>query len=545
MPFVKRRTVYYLGLVVGVTAGLTVAYNTGMAIWENQPRPLYQSLEVVIQTFTTTGYGEDAPWQTPQMNLLVILMQFTGIGLILTAVDVFAVPWLQDALAPTAPTTLSDRDGHVVICGHTPRTDAFIEALGVRDQSYVLVEPDETQAQTLHGADYDVIHGDPESPDALERAAVGTARVVVADAADDTNASIVLAARDVNPAVRVVTLVEDAELAQYHSAAGADTVLSPRQLLGESLAAELPTTVTTSVDDSVAIGETFELVELTVEAGSELSQTTVADAQLRDRFGVNVLGAWVEGDFQTPIDPATALGPRTRLLVAGGPDQLAELREATASTVRPLSSQQVILAGFGDSGQAAHDALAQTSSRVTVLDSDEQSGVDVVGDARAPDVLHDAGLDEAAALLLMVGDDTAATLSTLIARELNPEIRIIVRANHEANVNKLYRAGADYVQSLVTTSGRMLVSTVFEDEDVLSYSKQISVVRLPADGLVGTTLADADVRDTTGSTVIAVLRAGEPVTDFDPAAFEFQAGDEVIVAGTDDSTTEFERRFGA
>jgi Trk K+ transport system NAD-binding subunit len=182
---------------------------------------------------------------------------------------------------------------------------------------------------------------------------------------------------------------------------------------------------------------------------------------------------------------------------------------------------------------------------VTVLDSDEQSGVDVVGDARAPDVLHDAGLDEAAALLLMVGDDTAATLSTLIARELNPEIRIIVRANHEANVNKLYRAGADYVQSLVTTSGRMLVSTVFEDEDVLSYSKQISVVRLPADGLVGTTLADADVRDTTGSTVIAVLRAGEPVTDFDPAAFEFQAGDEVIVAGTDDSTTEFERRFGA
>jgi Trk K+ transport system NAD-binding subunit len=124
-------------------------------------------------------------------------------------------------------------------------------------------------------------------------------------------------------------------------------------------------------------------------------------------------------------------------------------------------------------------------------------------------------------------------------------VRIVVRANEEANVQKLYRAGADYVQSLVTTSGRMLTSTVFEDGDVLSYSKQISVVRHPADALVGTTIADADVRAKTGSTVVAIRRDGEPITDFDPTTFEFREDDEVIVAGTDESTTEFERRFGS
>jgi Trk K+ transport system NAD-binding subunit len=544
MPPVKRRTVYYLALVVGVTAFLTLAYSAGMAVWEDRPQPLYRSLEVVIQSFTTTGYGEDAPWQTPQMNVLVIVMQLTGIGLILTAVDVFAVPWLQDALSPTAPTTLTEREDHIVICTHTPRTDAFITELDARDQPYVLIEPDEQRTQDLHETDYDVIHGDPESTETLARAHVGAARAVVADAADDANASIVLTARDVNPDVRVVTLVQDAELAQYHSAAGADTVLSPRQLLGESLAAELPTAVTTDVDDSVVIGETFELVELTVEEGSDLSRSTLADTHLRERFGVNALGAWVEGSFETPLDPDTELEPGTRLLAAGDSDQLADLREATVSTVRPLSPQQVILAGYGDSGQAAHEALAQTSSQATVLDNQAKTDVDIVGDARDPDVLQEAGLDDASALLLMVGDDTAAILSTVIARELNPDVRIIVRANEEENVQKLYRAGADFVQSLTTTSGRMLTSTVFEDEDVLSYSKQINVVRHPADELVGTTIADADIRSRTGSTVVAVIRDGETITDFDPSAFELREGDDLIVTGTDDSTTDFGRQFG-
>ena len=59
--------------------------------------------------------------------------------------------------------------------------------------------------------------------------------------------------------------------------------------------------------------------------------------------------------------------------------------------------------------------------------------------------------------------------------------------NDDANVEKLYRAGADYVQSLATVSGRMLTSTVFEDEEVLAYDKRINVVRLPAGSLAGST----------------------------------------------------------
>jgi len=545
MALRSRRPAYYLALVVVTTLAFTVAYNVGMAVWEGRPQPLYRSLEVVVQSFTTTGYGEDAPWGSLQMNLLAIVMQLAGIGLILTAVDVFAVPWLRTALSPSAPEAVPGVDEHVVVCGHTPRTDVLIEELDARGHEYVLIEPNPETAADLHEAGYDVVRGDPESTDVLERAAVSAAMAVVVDAAADTNASITLSALEADPETRVISLIEDASLARYHRLAGADTVLSPRQLLGRSLAGEAPTAVTTTVEAGVEIGEDFELGELSIQEGSDLCNETFAESRLRERVGVTVIGVWVDGDFHTSIDPEAELDAGTRLLVAGESAQLDALRDATAATVSPFSPQEVILAGYGDTGTAAYEALVDTGSRLTVLDVEADDRVDVVGDARDPDVLEAAGIADASVLLLAVEDDTTAIFATLIARDLNPDLQIVVRATDDADVQKLYRAGADYVQSLATVSGRMLASTVFEDEELLVYDKQVSVVRLPAPGLAGRTVVDEAVRTETGCTVVAIVRDGESITEFDPATFELAAEDEVVIAGTDEDITRFERRFGS
>ncbi|SDZ92184.1 Trk K+ transport system, NAD-binding component [Haloplanus vescus] len=544
MPLRTRRPVYYLGLVVATTLLFTLVYNTGMAVWEGRPQPLYRSLEVVVQSFTTTGYGTDAPWRTPQMNVLAIAMQLTGIGLILTAVDVFAVPWLRGALSPSAPESMPDATDHVIICEHTPRTDAFVGELDAREREYVLLEADDERAGELHEEGYRVVHGDPESTDDLRAAGLESAIAVVADADDDTNASIALAARDADPDVRIITLVEDASLARYHRAAGATDVLSPRHLLGESLAKQVPTTVTTDVDAGVEVGDHFELVELTVASDSDLHGQTFGEADLHERFGVNVIGAWVDGDFRTPIADDDELAGRTRLLVAGESAQVETLKQATASTVRRFGPQRVVVAGYGDSGQAAADALSSTGTELTVLDQTAGDAVDVVGDARDPETLEEAGVPSASGLIVAVGDDTTAIFATLIARELNPNLYVAVRANEEADVQKLYRAGGDYVQSLATVSGRMLASTVFEDEEVLAYGEQVSVVRLPVGDLAGSTIVDERVRTETGCTVVAVVREGETVVDFDPETLVFEVDDEVIVAGTDEATTRFEQAFG-
>jgi Trk K+ transport system NAD-binding subunit len=540
----NRRTRYYILAVLVTTVAFTLVYNVGMRVWEHDPQPLYRSLEVVFQTFTTTGYGEDAPWSTLQMNLLVVAMQLAGIGLILTAVDVFAVPWIRRALRVDPPTVAPDLTDHVVICEYTPRGEAFVTELESRDREYVVVESDRETAVELHEADVPVVHGDPESTVVLENAGIGAAAAVVADAADDTNASIVLSAREAAPDVRIVTLVEDDDLAQYHRVAGADEVLSPRRLLGESLAAQVPTAVSTDVAEGVTIGDDFELVELSVEAGSDLSGRSFRDARIRDRFGVTVIGAWVDGDFRTPVPPETTVTSGVRLLAAGAPDRLDDLRDATAARMRSFAPQRVVVAGAGQSGRAARELLAEAGTRLTILDVEDGPDVDVVGDARDPAVLREAGIEDATVLLLALGDDTSAVFASLIARDVNPDLDIVVRVDEGTEEEKLYRAGADYVQSLARVSGRMLATTVFEDEAVLAYHQRIRVVKLPAGDLTGRTLAGTELRETTGCTVLAVERDDRTMTQVDPHEFEFGPDDEVVLAGTDESVTTFEREFG-
>ncbi|WIV67861.1 potassium channel family protein [Natrialbaceae archaeon AArc-T1-2] len=539
----SRRTLNYLALVALTTAVFTVAYNLGMAIWEGRPQSLIRSLEVVFQSFTTTGYGQDAPWETFQMNVLVIAMQLAGIGLIVAAIQAFAVPLIRAAFEASPPTEAVAVENHVVVCGYTPRTEAFTTELASRDYEFVVVESDDETATELYESGIDVVHGDPESVDVLERAGTERATAVVADAADDENASIVLSAREVDGDVRIVTVVEDEELAAYHRIAGADEVLSPRQLLGQSLAERVPTAVTTAADERVELGEDLELVEVSITGRCELCGRSVAECRLQDRFGVTVVGAWLDGEFVSPVGPDLELDAGTRLLAAGDPDGVDDLRSTALSTVRELSPREVLIAGYGESGAAAVEAFADTSSAVTVLDVEDRPGVDVVGDARDPETLQEAGVEDADAVIVTVGDDTTAIFTTLIVRDLNPDVDVFVRAVQEEDVAKLYRAGADDVQSLATVSGRMLAATVFEDEAALGFDKQIRVVTTPAGELAGRTIVDADVRNETGATVLAIVRDDEVRTEFDPDTLELVVEDELVLAGTDESVSRFERQF--
>ena len=543
MTSLTRRTVYYLLVLLGTTVLFTGAYSVGMRVWEGRPRPWYRALEVVVQSFTTTGFGEDAPWQSPQMNLLMVVIQLAGIGLILSAVDVFVVPWLRRALQPAAPTRLSSRSGHVIVCGYTPRVEAFVDEMKARGQDYVLILPDAERAGALFEAGYDVIAGDPTSTATLEAAHIASARVLVADVADDENASITLAAREADPEGRVLTLVEDASLAQYHRAAGADLALSPRQLLGQSLAARVPMAAAANVETSVAEQEEIEFAEIVVTRRSPLHGRTLAAVDLPGRFGLRVIGAWVEHAFETSPSPDTVLDDRTRLFVAGTGDQLADVRREMAAYVRAFTSQSIVLAGYGDSGHAVARSLRQARAEVMVVDVKDQDGVDVVGDVRDPAVLREAGVEAASALIVAVDDDTVATFTTLIARDLNPNLQILVRAHEESAVQNLHRAGADFVQALPVVCGRMLATTVFEADGYPGADPHVNVVRLPVPMLEGRALADVDPDPQTNYTVLAVSRGDAFLTDTDDGTFTFEAGDEVIVAGTDDGLEQFRERL--
>ena len=533
---------YYALALLGALVVFTLAYNVGMATFEGRPQPIVRSLEVVVQTFTTVGYGEDAPYATTAMNLLVVAMQASGIVLIFAALPVFVVPRIEAALA-TAPPRSADLSNHVLVCTYTPRSEALITELDRQDEPYVIVEPDRETATTLHEASVPIVHGDPESTETLENAQIDEATALVADATDEVNTSIMLAAQEAAADVRRISIVDDPVLLDYHRYAGADYVVSPRQLLGTRLAKKVTTTPSIELTDIIDLDEDFDILELPVQRGSVLAGQTFAESPIGERTGAAVLGAWLGGRFVSPLPPEAPLDDQTILLAVGRDAQLDRLKEVTRAETRRFDRSHnqgwIIVAGFGVVGSAAVDALVDADIQPTVLDIEEKPGVDVACDATNPDALREAGIEEARTVILALADDTETMLATLIIRELNPNIEIVARANETESVAKLYRAGADYVLALATVSGRRVATDLLPDPDAGALDRETSIVRTSATGLAEQTLAEAQVRTQTGVTVIAVERNGEVLTGIDPS-FTVQADDELIVTGTDDEIERIE-----
>jgi Trk K+ transport system NAD-binding subunit len=543
MPQRTRLVGYYTIALIGTLVIFTLAYDYGMTAFENRPQPLFQSLQVVTQTFTTVGYGEDAPWTTPVMNFLVVGMQASSLVLIFAALPVFAVPLLEDALATSPPLAIDSLADHVIICTYTPRGEALISELESGDIEYVIVEPDREQATNLYEAGHTVIHGDPESTGTLQNAGIDTATAVVADGSDEVNASIVLAARDTAADVRIFSLVEEGTLAEYHQYAGADRVFSPRQLLGKDLANTARTAISTPLEDVLDLADDFSIVEVPVESDSEVAGQTLADSEIGERTGASMIGAWFDGEFVSPLSADTVLDGGTRLLVLGRDAQLQQLAQLTSSAVQHHRRGRVLIAGFGEVGEAVGDTLTAAGVPWTALDMVDNSGVDIACDVTNPEALREADIEEARTVILALGDDTKAVFATLIIRELNPDVEIVARANETANVRKLYQAGADSVLALASVSGRMVAFELLDGDDGAPSDEQLEAVRTNAPALVGRTLADADVRAQTGVTIIAVERDDDVITGITPS-FTVQSDDELIIVGTDAEISQFTQSFG-
>jgi Trk K+ transport system NAD-binding subunit len=540
----KRRSVAYTGVLALSMFVFTVVYQYAMGVYERDPVTFLEAFQFVVETFTTTGYGAQSGWESAAVLSLVVVMDIAGTVMIFLALPVVAFPAFEEALSTTVPTAVeNEHEDHVIVATYTPRVETLIAELDSRDIDWVIVEPDRERATDLYEDDYDVIHCDPDSTDGLDAANFSRARALVADVSDQVDASIVLTAKELNESVRVVSVVEEPDRARYHELAGADAVLTPRSLLGESLARKITASVTMDLGSTVELGQDFEIVELPVHRGADVAGETLAESGLRERAGVNVIGAWFDGEFESPPEPDSIVEAGSVLLMTGQEAQLERLADRTRSEVRRHTSGETLVVGHGEVGQTITNILDGVDLPHTVVDQEDKPGVDIVGDATDPAVLDRAGLDDARSVILAIPDDTAAEFTTLVVRDRSERVEIIARAEEAESGQKMYRAGADYVLALGTVTGRMVASAVLEDEDVISLDTQVEVVRTRAPGLVGHSLGDADVRARTGVTVVAVERNGDVVTDLDPE-FRTRAGDELIVAGPDEATNRFTEVFG-
>ncbi|WP_234571462.1 potassium channel family protein [Rhodohalobacter sp. 614A] len=515
-------------------------YQWGMATFEGFEKSYIHSIQVVIESITTSGYGGDAPWKSDFMNIFVVWMNLTGVILVFLAFPLFVFPMIREAIQPHPPESVNLED-HVIICSISKRVSILQDELHSKSIPYVIIDLDEDAVLDLNQNGTLALWGNPSDRDVLESANIEKARALVADMDDENNALITLTARSLRDDLKILSVATEENVIAYHQYAGATNVILPRRILGQSLAERVIVSLSKDLQGVTQLSDELELTEILIEPKSDIVGKSIQESKIRQRFGVNIIGAWFWGNFVANPKPNQVINEHTILLLAGPHDKLTEFRTKTTSKVHEVEGP-IIVAGLGVVGRTIAALFQENDIQFTVVDIDEKEGVDVIGDITEEEILKEAGIENASTIILAVNDDRTAIFTTLVLKKVNPEIEIIARVSDVENIGKLYQAGADYVLSLPTVSGRMLFSILVEDDEVLSANTMYEVVRIKAPELDGKSLEGANIRAETGCTIVAVERNGHLVAELGPS-FELHEDDQLIVVGSDETINAFRKKY--
>ena len=534
----RRRIGFAVAGVATIVVVYSLVYQWAMFAFAGERVSLVHSVRIVIEVLTTAGFGGDTDaWEAHDaLGALVVFMNLSGVLLVFLVIPLFAVPLFREAMDRTLPTE-TDLENHVIICGHSAMDDVLRAELEQAGIPYLFVENDPEEVNLLLDEGEDAIYGNAERTQTLLNANAETATALVADLDDETNPTVIISANRVNPALKIVSVVFTREAVTHHRYAGADEVVVSKESLGESLAMRSMKTVSERFREAVAIENGIDFSEYLVPEGSSLIGESIEACDVFGEDGVTVIGGWFGAKFLISPPPETVILENSILLVSGEHERL-EQKGARQLPTHHGHPDRVIVAGYGDVGRATAQTLEQESIEAAVVDEQPLQNVDVVGDITKRQTLEAADLGAARAIILAVDNDATAIYATIFIKNMCPDVEVIARANDDENVWKLYNAGADYVLSLPSVTGEILASTLIEGESILTPHDEFEFVRSDAPAFVGKTLAEADIRNQTGCTVVGIERENDLYTNLGPD-FTVEAGDVLVAAGTERAVERF------
>ena len=537
-------------IYVAATVLLVVVYSFVflflMASAEGRSYTAVDAVYWVITTMTTQGVG-DIVFVSSIGKIFAVLVELSGIVLFFAIlIPIVVAPVLQSVRASVP--TKSKAQEHVLIVGYSSMVETIIEELHERDLPYLVIDGDRDVVQALVERKIPCIYGDPSDEVTLKNAQIERAKKVVLNQSDEKNAIIALVAKKLTRA-DIIGLVEDMANAAYLLYAGADKVVSPKQLLGIDIGHKAAMPITHRLIGSTPLIGSLRIFELPILGESGLNGSSIEDAKIRERTGATVIAIWKGAKLSFNPSASEIITDTTVLLLVGTKKQLNAAKELSICSPDGAYCAirgHYIVAGYGDVGKRVSKVLRSNGIEHIIIDKHQG---DVVGSSTDRAILKQAGITEASTLLVTVNSDMDAIYTTLVARKLNPQIDIICRAIRPQAVETLYQAGADYVLSQSVVAGQVLVKFVAprplgaqlrevllsEDMKVLEYP--------PGPSIAGRSLEHLKIRSRTGCTVVAITTSGATIPNPDPHQV-IPKDSSLTVIGTREQIHEFKRVFG-
>jgi len=273
-------------------------------------------------------------------------------------------------------------------------------------------------------------------------------------------------------------------------------------------------------------------------------------------------------------------------LVAAAVQGWLRIVEPATLAAAPAGSHVVII-GYGLNGENLAHVLRQTGLPYVVVEMDPQRlsaargrGETVLfGDAARPEVLRQAGIATAHAVVVAISDPVATRHIVALTRQSNAQVPLIVRTRYVAEMDELHRLGATEVipeeyETSVEIFARVLRrlrvprNVIALQVDLIRRQgyRMLRGLELPRQTLdqlghilaatttetfmvpqsslaIGRPIRDLKLRRTTGVTIIAVVRDGKPVTNPSPD-WDIQPADILVMLGSHAELDRAMRRLG-
>ena len=535
-----------VGLLVAIIVTFSVLFHLLMAR-ESQDHSWLTGFYWTIVAMSTLGLG-DVTFSSDLGRMFSVLVVVTGtlfmlIILPFTFIQFFYAPWLEARDAARAPRRLpSSTSGHVLLTGYGPVDKALTQRFRQFRTPYTVIVPNPVEALALDAAGVPVMVGDLDDPDTYVRARIDAATLVVATRSDPLNTNIAATVREQSATVPIVALASSPAAVDILELAGCQPVIQLAELLGRSMARR----VSGRDGRSHVIVKLGDLVVAEVAAaGTPLVGQALRDTGLRTRFNLNVAGVWERGRF-TIGRPDTAVTPNTVLLLAGSPEQLAAYDAAFA--VPGTEPTSAVIIGGGRVGRSTAGALTEQGTDYRIVEKVPGRSLDptrtVIGDAAELVVLNEAGIENAACVLVTTHDDDVNIYLTLYCRRLRPDMLILSRSTLERNAITLHRAGADFVFSYASM-GANAIFNMLRRGRMLFLAEGLDVFTTPVPrALVGRSLADSRLRQDTGCSVLAARTSEEVSAQLD-LAMPLPEGGELILIGDREAEDRFFARYSS
>lgn len=293
------------------------------------------SIYMTVITLATVGFNEVHPLH-PKGRIFTIFMVVIGVGTAAYTLSALTQFMVGSQIAVIFGRRRVEKEieklkNHYIVGGYGRMGKHVCRELKSRGKGVVVVESDEAARFNLENDGIPYVIGNVTDDEVLIRAGVERAKALVAAVRTDAdNLYLVITARQLSPAIYIVSRSADDAAERKLLRAGANKVVSPYHIGALRMAQAVLRPAVVDFLEMTVRGEKFDLrmEGIHVSPGSSVVNMTLQQSRIREKLGLNIIALKrSDGEMVLNPPPETIIRTGDVLITVGEEATLTKLEE--------------------------------------------------------------------------------------------------------------------------------------------------------------------------------------------------------------------------